>query len=149
VRLRYAYFVTCTAVEKDARGEVVRVRCTYDPSTRGGNAPDGRKVKATLHWVSASHAVDAEARLYDRLFDVVEPDAVEGDWKASLDPASLEVVTGCKLEPVLSDAAAGERFQLERLGYFCVDPDSAGAGKPVLNRTVGLRDAWAKAKGKE
>jgi glutaminyl-tRNA synthetase len=148
VRLRYAYFLTCTGVVKDENGEVVELRCSYDPATRGGNAPDGRKVKATLHWVSAAHAVDGEVRLYDRLFDVLEPDATEGDWKAQLNPASLEALEGCKLEPALAGAPPGELLQLERVGYFCVDPDSAAAGKPVLNRTVGLRDAWAKAKGK-
>ncbi|HUP21597.1 MAG TPA: glutamine--tRNA ligase/YqeY domain fusion protein [Thermoanaerobaculia bacterium] len=148
VRLRYAYFVTCVGVTKDEQGEVTELRCTYDPETRGGNAPDGRKVKATLHWVSEAHAVDGEVRLYGSLFSVAEPDAVEGDWKASLDPASLEVLHGCKLEPALARATPGELLQLERVGYFCVDPDSTAAGKPVLNRSVGLRDAWAKAKGK-
>jgi glutaminyl-tRNA synthetase len=148
VRLRYAYFLTCTGVVKDENGEVVELRCSYDPATRGGNAPDGRKVKATLHWVSAAHAVDGEVRLYDRLFDVLEPDATEGDWKAQLNAASLEVLDSCKLVPALAGAPPGELLQLERVGYFCIDPDSAAAGKPVLNRTVGLRDAWAKAKGK-
>ena len=151
VRLRYAYFVTCTGVRKDpSTGEVTEVRCTYDPSTRGGDAPDGRKVKATLHWVSAAHAVAAEARLYDRLFTAENPlDVAEGeDWTAGLNPASLEILAGCRVEPSVARAAPGTRFQLERLGYFCVDADSA-AGKPVLNRTVTLRDAWQKIRKRQ
>ncbi len=141
VRLRYAYFVTCVDVVKDGKGEIVELHCTYDPETRGGDAPDGRKVKATLHWVSATHAVEAEVRLYDRLFTEPEPD---GDaFISQLNPNSLEVLETCYAEPTLTKAQPGERFQFERLGYFCVDPDSI-AGKLVFNRTVALRDTWAK-----
>ena len=144
VRLRNAYFITCREVVKDASGAVVRLICTYDPDTRGGNAPDGRKVKATLHWVSAAHAIDAEVRLYDRLFSVEDPSDGEGnDWKSFLNPNSLERLTGCKLEPSLAALEAGARVQFERLGYFCVDQDSA-PGALVFNRTVTLKDAWAK-----
>jgi glutaminyl-tRNA synthetase len=146
VRLRYAYFVTCTGVVKDEKtGEIVEIHCTYDPATRGGNAPDGRKVKSTIHWVSAAHAIDAEVRLYDTLFAKENPgDEGEGsDFTADLNPNSLEVLTSCKLEPSLLGAAPGSRCQFERLGYFCVDPDSA-PGKLVFNRTVALRDSWAK-----
>jgi glutaminyl-tRNA synthetase len=144
VRLRYAYFVTCTAVVKNEAGEVVEVHCTYDPATRGGNAPDGRRVKSTIHWVSAAHAIDAEVRLYDQLFSVPNPGEGEGrEFTDDLNPNSLEILAGCKLEPGLADAAPGSRFQFERLGYFCVDPDSA-PGKLVFNRTVQLRDTWAK-----
>ena len=142
VRLRNAYLITCTGVVKDAAGNVVELRCTYDPATRGGDAPDRRKVKATLHWVSAAHAVDAEVRLYDRLFTVENPGEVD-DWRSILNPDSLQVLTGCKVEPRLANATAGARYQFERLGYFSVDPDSA-PGKPVFNRTVGLKDTWAK-----
>ena len=143
VRLRGAYFVTCTDVVKDpASGEIVELRCTYDPATRGGDAADGRKVKATLHWVSAAHALDAEVRLYDRLFNSESPGAA-GDYKADLNPASLQVLRGCKLEPSVADAAAGTQYQFERLGYFCVDPDSAPR-RLVFNRTVTLKDTWAK-----
>ena len=142
VRLRWGYFVTCTGVVKNDRGEVVEVRCTYDPETRGGNAPDGRKVKATIHWVSAAHAVDAEVRLYDRLFAVEEPGG--DDWMAQLNPASLEVLRGCKLEASLADAAPGSRWQFERMGYFCVDTVDSRPGSPVWNRTVTLKDTWAK-----
>jgi len=140
VRLRGAYFVTCTGVEKDAAGNVIELRCTYDPATRGGDAPDGRKVKATLHWVSAAHAIDAEVRLYDRLFNSETPGA-DGDYRRDLNPASLEVRRDCKLEPGLAGAAPGTRFQFERLGYFCVDPDST-ASAPVFNRTVTLKDSY-------
>jgi len=146
VRLRYAYFIRCTGVVKDEKtGEVVELRCTYDPETRGGNAPDGRKVKSTIHWVSAEHAIDAEGRMYDQLFTRENPgDDGEGlDFTAYLNPKSLEVLTGCKLEPSLRGAAPGSRYQFERLGYFCVDPDSTPK-KPVFNRTVALRDTWAK-----
>jgi len=142
-RLRGAYFITCTGVTKDpATGEIVELRCTYDPATRGGDAPDGRKVKATLHWVSAAHAVDAEVRLYDRLFNVEEPGRVD-DYKAVLNPASLETVADAKVEPSAAAAPAGTRFQFERMGYFCVDSDSTPA-RPVFNRTVTLKDSWAK-----
>jgi glutaminyl-tRNA synthetase len=145
VRLRYGYLVTCTNVVKDARGEVVEVHCTYDPATRGGNTPDGRKVKSTIHWVSATHAIDAEVRLYDNLFskeDASEIDEGE-DFMANLNPNSLEVISHAKIEPSLANAKAGERFQFERLGYFCVDPDTK-PGAPVFNRTVALKDSWAK-----
>ncbi|MFQ5732512.1 MAG: glutamine--tRNA ligase/YqeY domain fusion protein [Planctomycetaceae bacterium] len=145
VRLRYAYFITCTGVVKDDDGNVVELRCTYDPNTRGGDAPDGRRVKGTLHWVSAEHAVDAEVRLYDHLFKVEDPNDVPdgGDWTDNLNPDSLKVVEAAKLEPSLAGKAPGYRCQFERLGYFCVDPDSTEE-KPVFNRTVTLRDAWAK-----
>jgi glutaminyl-tRNA synthetase len=145
VRLRGTYFIKCERVVKDERGEVVEVHCTYDPATRGGSAPDGRKVKATIHWVSAAHAVDAEVRVYDRLFTVADlHDAEEGrDWKSYLNPASLEVVRGCKVEPALAGAGALATYQFERLGYFCVDPDSA-QGRLIFNRTVPLRDTWAR-----
>ncbi len=146
VRLRYAYFITCVDVVKDEQGQVVELHCTYDPATRGGDAPDGRKVRGTLHWVSAAHALEAEVRLYDRLFLKENPNKVdqEGqDFTANLNPDSLEVLTACKVEPSLAGAVPGSRYQFERQGYFCVDPDSS-AGKLVLNRTVGLRDTWAK-----
>jgi glutaminyl-tRNA synthetase len=145
VRLRYGYFITCTGVTKNEKGEVVEVHCTYDPATRGGNAPDGRKVKSTIHWVSAAHAVDAEVRLYDNLFSTPNPNEdVEGkDFTANLNPNSLEVLTHAKLEPCLASVEAFSRYQFERLGYFCADPDSK-PGKPVFNRTVALRDTWAK-----
>jgi glutaminyl-tRNA synthetase len=144
VRLRYAYFITCTDIVKDPEtGEITELHCTYDPQTRGGSAPDGRKVKATLHWVSAAHAVDAEVRLYDRLFNVAEPGSEGGSFLDDLSSGSLESLTGCKLEPSLSTAEPGVRLQLERQGYFCVDPDSDG-DRLVLNRTVALRDTWAR-----
>ncbi|MBT6284333.1 MAG: glutamine--tRNA ligase/YqeY domain fusion protein [Rhodospirillaceae bacterium] len=146
VRLRAAYFITCTDVIKDAAGEVIELRCTYDPETRGGDSPDGRKVKGTLHWVSAQHAVDAEVRLYNPLFVDENPGAAE-DFRSVLNPESLETLSGCKLEPALSDLVAGEVVQFERLGYFCVDPD-ASADNPVFNRTVGLRDSFARAMAK-
>ncbi len=147
VRLRYAYFVRCVDVVKDARGEITEIRCTYDPATRGGDAPDGRKVKATLHWVSAAHAVDLEARLYDSLFSNDDPtDVVAGKtWLDNLNPQSL-VVTRGKGEPGLRDARPADRFQFERKGYFCLDPESS-LDRPVFNRTVGLRDTWAKTQG--
>jgi glutaminyl-tRNA synthetase len=147
VRLRYAYFITCQEVIKDeATGEIIELRCTYDPATRGGDAPDGRKVKATLHWVSAAHAVDAEVRLYDHLFSVENPAAVKDgeEFSAALNPNSLEVLTGCKLEPSLATAAPGSICQFERLGYFCVDTVDSQANALVFNRTVGLRDTWAR-----
>jgi len=144
VRLRYAYFVTCQRVVKDPQtDEVTEVHCTYDPATRGGDAPDGRKVKSTLHWVSARHAVDAEVRLYDRLFAVEYPDREE-NFLDAINPESLEVLQECKLEPSLAAAGAGERFQFERQGYFCVDPKLSRPGAPVFNRIVGLKDTWAK-----
>jgi glutaminyl-tRNA synthetase len=149
VRLRYGYFITAKSVVKNDKGEVVEVHCTYDPATRGGNAPDGRKVKSTIHWVSAAHALDAEVRLYDKLFSKEDPNDVEEgqDFTANLNPNSLEVVATAKLEPSLKDAAAESRYQFERLGYFCVDADSR-AGKLVFNRTVALKDTWAKIEKK-
>jgi len=147
VRLRYAYFVRCEEVVKDAAGNVVELRCTYDPATRGGdNPPDGRKVKATLHWVSARHAIDAEVRLYDTLFTVRDPSSVaEGvDWKATLNPKSLETVVGAKLEPALAAATPESRWQFERMGYFVADRRDSKPGAPVFNRTVTLRDEWAR-----
>jgi len=145
VRLRYAYFVTCTDVIKDENGEVVELHCTYDPATRGGDAPDGRKVKSTLHWVSAGHALEAQVRLYDHLFTKENPEmGAEGaDFKSNLNPNSLEILASCRVEPSLAGAAPGSRYQFERLGYFCVDPDSSDS-KLMFNRTVSLRDPWAK-----
>jgi glutaminyl-tRNA synthetase len=149
VRLRNAYLVTCSSVVKDEGGEVVELRCTYDPATRGGDAPDGRKVKATLHWVSAAHAVDAEVRLYDRLFTIESPGQTpdDRDWREFLNPASLQVLTGCKVEPSLAPAPAGARYQFERIGYFCADRDTS-SDRPVYNRTVGLKDTWGKIEQK-
>jgi glutaminyl-tRNA synthetase len=149
VRLRYGYFVTCQSVLKDEAGQVIEIHCSYDPSTRGGNAPDGRKVKSTIHWVSAVHAVDAEVRLYDTLFTREDPNQVEEgqDFTANLNPQSLEVVTGAKLEPSLRGATPGTGYQFERLGYFAVDPDTTPE-KLVFNRTVALRDTWAKIEKK-
>jgi glutaminyl-tRNA synthetase len=145
VRLRCAYFIKCTDVVKDAAGRIIELRCTYDPATRGGDSPDGRRVKATLHWVSAAHALPIEVRLYDRLFSIEDPEqAPDGEtFLANLNPDSLEVLRDCRAEPSLATAVAGDRFQFERLGYFCVDPDSA-AGSLVFNRTVSLRDTWAR-----
>ncbi len=147
VRLRYAYFVTCTDVVKDDNGEITEIHCTYDPETRGGNAPDGRKVKATIHWVSAEHAIEGEVRLYNHLFTKENPEEGGDDFKLNMNPGSLEVLSSCYMEPGLKDAQLGYRCQFERLGYFCVDPDST-AEKPVFNRTVTLRDSWAKIKKK-
>jgi glutaminyl-tRNA synthetase len=147
VRLRYAYFVTCREVVKDAAGNVVELRCTYDPATRGGDAPDGRRVQATLHWVAAADAVSAEVRLYNQLFARPDPGA-EGDVMADLNPHSLEAMTGCLVEPTLASAPVGEAVQFERTGYFCLDPDSTPA-RLVFNRTVGLRDTWAKVQAAE
>jgi len=153
VRLRYAYFVTCTGVVKDAAGEVVELHCTYDPATRGGDAPDGRKVKSTLHWVSADHALPAEVRLYDHLFadedpldglDAADPEAIA----ARINPNSLETIADARVEPSVAEAAGGDRYQFERLGYFCVDPDTA-PGRLVFNRTVTLRDTWARIRKKQ
>jgi glutaminyl-tRNA synthetase len=150
VRLRYGYFVTCTSVVKNDRGEVVEVHCTYDPASKGGNSPDGRKVKATIHWVSAAHAVDAEVRVYENLFLKEDPSDVEEgqDVLDNLNPNSLEIIADAKVEPSLANATAGTRYQFERLGYFCVDPDSK-PGKPVFNRTVALKDAWARVEKKQ
>jgi len=149
VRLRYGYFITAKTVVKNDRGEVVEVHCTYDPATRGGNAPDGRKVKSTIHWVSAAHALDAEVRIYDKLFTKEDPNQVdEGqEFTANLNPGSLEVIAQAKLEPSLGNAPIGDRYQFERLGYFCVDPDSR-PGRLVFNRTVALKDTWAKVEKK-
>ncbi len=142
VRLRYAYFITCTDIVKDEKtGEITELRCSYDPATRGGDAPDGRKVKATLHWVSAAHAIEAEVRLFEHLFSKEFPE--EGDWKDNVNPDSIKVLSSCRVEPSLSGVEPGSRYQFERKGYFCVDPDSTPE-RPVFNRTVSLRDAWAK-----
>ena len=147
VRLRYAYFITCTDVIENASGEVVELRCTYDPETRGGNSPDGRKVKGTLHWVSAAHAVAAEIRLYDRLF--TRPDmSASGDFVTDLNSQSVTVLEGCRVEPEARNTAEGAVIQFERQGYFCVDPDST-EDNPVFNRTIGLRDTWAKIQSAE
>ncbi|HET9182464.1 MAG TPA: glutamine--tRNA ligase/YqeY domain fusion protein [Candidatus Angelobacter sp.] len=150
VRLRYGYFITAQNVVKNAQGEVVEVHATYDPATRGGNAPDGRKVKSTIHWVSAAHAVDGEVRLYENLFSNPDPnDVPDGkDFTFNLNPNSLEIISHAKLEPSLKSATAGDRFQFERLGYFCVDPDTT-AEKLVFNRTVALKDTWAKVEKKQ
>lgn len=146
VRLRYSYFITCTDVLKDSSGKVIEIHCTYDPATRGGDAPDGRKVKATLHWVSAAHALDAEVRLYDRLFNKENPDDVEGGqtFLSNLNPNSIVVLQGCKIEPSLANATPGSAFQFERLGYYCLDSRDSQPGAPVFNRTIQLRDTWAK-----
>ena len=147
VRLRYAYFITCNEVIKDpASGEVIELRCSYDPATRGGNAPDGRKVKGTIHWVSAKHAVQAEVRLYERLFRVANPGRGDSDWKSELNPDSKEVLRECLLEPGLAQAAPESHFQFERLGYFVADRHDHSTVSPVFNRAVTLRDSWAKAK---
>lgn len=150
VRLQHAYYVTCNEVVKDESGEVVEVRCTYDPATRGGLSPDGRRVKGTLHWVSAAHALPAEVRLYDYLFTKSDPAEIleAGDFKVYLNPNSLEVLTACKIEPSVAGTEAGSRYQFLRLGYFCVDPDSTSE-KMVFNRTVALRDTWAKLDGSQ
>jgi glutaminyl-tRNA synthetase len=151
VRLRYAYFIKCESVVKDADGEIAELHCTYDPLTRGGSAPDGRKVKATMHWVSARHAIDAEVRLYESLFTKENPLEVEEgrDFKDYINPDSMEILTNCKLEPSLANVHPGDRFQFERLGYFCVDPRKTESGGLLFSRTVTLRDTWARIqKGK-
>ncbi|MBS4060914.1 MAG: glutamine--tRNA ligase, partial [Bacteroidetes bacterium] len=145
VRLRYAYLVTCTHVVKDEAGNITEVHATYDPATRGGDAPDGRRVKSTIHWVSAQHALPAEVRLYEQLFSVERPD--DGELEEILNPNSLEVLANAYVEPALAEAQVGEKIQFERTGYFCLDSDSL-PGKPVFNRTVTLKDGWAKAQGK-
>src|SRR5208282_4472321 len=155
VRLRNAYFITARQVVKDVAGNIVQVHCTYDPASRGGNSPDGRKVKSTMHWVSAAHAISAEVRLYDKLFLKPDPyDFPEGpeghpshDLFDNLNPNSLEVLAGAKLEPSLANSEPGDRFQFERVGYFCVDPDST-TEKLVFNRTLPLKDTWAKIEKK-
>jgi glutaminyl-tRNA synthetase len=151
VRLRYAYFITCTDVIKDATGKILELHCTYDPATRGGNAPDGRKVKGTIHWVSASHAASAEVRLYDHLFNTEFPDeAPEGrTFLDNINPSSLTIVGDAKLEPSLAAAKPGDYIQFERLGYFFVDPRESQPGRPIFNRTVTLRDTWAKEAAKQ
>ncbi len=147
VRLRYAYFITCISVVRDpVSGTITELRCTYDPATRGGDAPDGRKVKGTLHWAAAPTALNAEVRLYDRLFTIPDPDAGDGDWLQQLNPNSVQVLTGCKLEPSLAEATPESRYQFERLGYFRADPVDSKPGALVFNRTVTLKDSWAKAK---
>jgi glutaminyl-tRNA synthetase len=146
VRLRYAYFITCNEAIKNDAGEIVELHCTYDPETKGGNAPDGRKVKATMHWVSLQHAVKAEVRLYDHLFNRPDPGA-DGDFLDDINPDSLTVLDDACLEPSLVDFKPGENIQFERLGYFTPDYDSS-ADKPIFNRTVALRDAWAKIQKK-
>jgi len=145
VRLRYAYFITCKEVIKNDTGEITELHCSYDPETKGGNAPDGRKVKGTIHWVSVENALHTEVRLYDRLFTEAEPDK-NADWKSSLNPDSMEILSNAFVEPSLSDAEQEQRFQFERLGYFCVDRNDSIKGNPVFNRTVTLRDSWAKIK---
>ena len=146
VRLRYAYFITCNDFIKDENGDVIELRCTYDPLTKGGNAPDGRKVKGTIHWVSKEHAIEAEVRLYDRLFNDPEPDSNkhDKDWKEFLNPDSIEILNKARLEPGLATATAGDQFQFERLGYFNVDSKDSSADNPVFNRTITLRDPWSK-----
>ena len=150
VRLRFAYFIRCVSVVKDDAGQVTELHCTYDPATRGGDAPDGRKVKGTLHWVSAKHAPKATVRLYDRLFSVEQPDAgAEGkDFKSYLNPSSRETLTECRVEPSLAAAAPGRRYQFERQGYFCADTVDSSPGAPIFNRVVTLKDSWAKIQGK-
>ncbi|MGD8922323.1 MAG: glutamine--tRNA ligase/YqeY domain fusion protein [Candidatus Zixiibacteriota bacterium] len=151
VRLKHAYYITCTDVVKNDRGEIVELHCTYDPESRGGGTPDGRRVKGTLHWVSVAHAFDAEVRLYDHLFTKPDPEAVpEGaDWTANLNPGSLTLLEHCKVEPGLADAKSEDHYQFLRHGYFCVDSVDSGPGKPIFNRSVSLRDTWAKIAGKQ
>jgi glutaminyl-tRNA synthetase len=149
VRLRNAYFITAQNAVKDAAGNVVEVHCTYDPASRGGNSPDGRKVKSTIHWVSTKHAASAEVRLYEKLFTKSSPNDYPegGSFLDNLNPESLEVIADAKLEPSLAEAKVGNRFQFERVGYFCLDPDST-EGKLVFNRTLTLKDSWAKIEKK-
>jgi len=150
VRLRYGYFITCTEVVKNATGEITELKCTYDPATRGGDSPDGRKVQGTIHWVSATHALDCELRLYDKLFTVPNPDDVEDgqDFMSMLNPESLVVVPGAKIEPSVAKDPIGTRYQFERTAYFVSDVIDSKPGALVFNRTVTLRDSWAKMKGK-
>ncbi|MNY04232.1 Glutamine--tRNA ligase [compost metagenome] len=145
MRLKHAYFITCREVIKDANGEIVEVRCTYDPATRGGDSPDGRVVKGTLHWVSAEHAVPAEVRLYNPLLKVP---VATGDYESDFDPNSIDVLTDSVAEPYLKEAKAGDRFQFLRMGYFCMDPDTT-ADRLVFNRTATLKDTWAKVEKKQ
>ena len=145
VRLRYGYLITCTSVVKDpATGEVTELRCTYDPETRGGHAPDGRRVRGTIHWVSSAHSLPAMVRLYDHLFTVEKPDELGADFRDALNPRSLETLTGCQVEPSLAKAALGSTYQFERLGYFCVDAVDSRPDALVFNRTLSLRDTWAR-----
>ncbi len=146
VRLRFAFFIRCLDVIKDDSGEVVELICEYDPQTRGGQAPDGRKVKGTIHWVSAEHAITAEVRLYDRLFNEADPDAAGDDWTTSLNPDSLQVIDKACLEPSLAEANGDRVYQFERLGYFRLDEKTSTATKPVFSRTITLRDSWARQK---
>jgi glutaminyl-tRNA synthetase len=146
VRLKYAYFITCNEVIKNSEGEIIELRCSYDPATRGGDSADGRKVKGTLHWVPEKRAVRAEVRLYERLFSVPDPDKEE-NWRDSINPAAIEILTECLLEPSLADAGSGDRFQFERLGYFCTDIVDHRPDRPVFNRITTLRDSWAKFSG--
>ncbi len=148
VRLRYAYFITCREMVKNAAGEVIELRCTYDPASKGGNSPDGRKVKATIHWVSAAHSIPAEVRIYNPLFNDPNPSADPDTFASQINPASLEVLTDARLEPALAEGNATGAVQFERQGYFVRDQDSA-PGKPVFNRTVGLRDTYAKDQAKD
>jgi glutaminyl-tRNA synthetase len=152
VRLRYAFYIKCERVVKDEQtGDILELHCTYDPETRGGGAPDGRKVKATLHWVSADHAIGAEVRLYDHLFTRPDPDSSKDgtDFKTFINPDSLKKLTDCRLEPGLAHAAPGNRYQFERLGYFCVDPVDSCEASLIFNRTVTLKDEWAKIQNKK
>jgi glutaminyl-tRNA synthetase len=150
VRLRYAYIIKCVGLEKDETGRVHTIRCTYDPDSKAGGATSGRRVKGTIHWVSAPHAVEREVKLYDRLFNVEDPaDESDGqDWMSHLNPDSLQTLSGCRLEPSVKDAEPGQVYQFERLGYFCVDTEKAPDGTAVFNRTVTLRDSWAKLQKK-
>ena len=146
IRLQHAYYITCVDVVKDPRtGEVVELHCTYDPESRGGASRDGRKVRGTSHWVSASHSLEAEVRLYDRLFGVPDPEEGGGDFRDALNANSVETLRACRVEPSLADALPGARYQFLRQGYFCVDSADSSPGKPVFNRTVPLRDSWARA----
>jgi glutaminyl-tRNA synthetase len=150
VRLKNAYIIKCNSLVKDENGQVIEVHCTYDPLSRGGSAPDGRKVRGTIQWVSAQHAVDAEVRLYSHLFLKEDPEDVpEGeDWTSNINPESLVVLSGCKVEPSLADAKPGDKFQFMRIGYFCADSKYSAKEKPVFNRTVSLKDSWAKIMNK-
>jgi len=149
VRLRYAYFITCREVIRDNRNEVVELRCSYDPQTRGGDAPDGRKVKGTIHWVSARHGIPAEVRLYDRLFTVPNPDKGGDDWEQYLNPDSEQILSACVVEPGLRSTGSEDRFQFERLGYFCTDRYDSSPERPAFNRIVTLRDSWGKIQSGE
>jgi glutaminyl-tRNA synthetase len=144
VRLRYAYYITCVNVIKNEAGEIVELRCVYDPESRGGTTPDGRKVRGTLHWVSAQHSIPAEVRLYDRLFNKENPDAGGADFTEHLNSGSLEILSECRMEPSLASAEPGSRYQFERLGYFCAEPVEFSKDRPVFNRTVTLKDSWAR-----